>query len=414
MSSPTSPSLPIPPPLCGSDPDSFAEDTITRRLPRIGRRVVDENEFARAVEGRLLALIAELPQGEIRFLQDEKSPDAEDWARYIAAHAGDSWLDVPWFFAETYFYRRILEATGYFEDGPGFGADPFVPHKEQSLQSSRQETVALAGRVAQWREGRAEEALYEAFAVALWGNQGDLSMWPAGEVEMPSHEDADTAQAHVLVDDREAAIAYLRERQGDGVRIDVIEDNAGFEFISDLALVDVLLGSGWADRVTLDVKFHPAFVSDVVPRDVGRTLHWLVTSEDDAVRAWGQRLRDYADEGRISLRQDAFWTSPLAGWEMPQATRDTLSEAALVIVKGDANYRRLLGDRHWEYTTPFEQVAAYFPAPFLALRTLKSNVAAGLEGDMVEELNERYTGWDVSGEWGVMQGIFSVLDSREE
>lgn len=406
MSAPTSPCLPIPPPLRGSDPDSFAKDTITRRLPRIGRRVVDENEFAPAVEGRLLALIAELPKGKIRPLQDENAPDAEDWARYVAAHRGESWLEVPWFFAETYFYRRILEATGFFEEGPGFGLDPFAPHKEQSLQSSRQETLALAGRVAQWREGRAEEALYEALAVALWGNQGDLSMWPAGAGEMPSHDSADAAQAHVLVDDRAAAIAHLRERQGDGVRIDVIEDNAGFEFISDLALVDVLLGSGWADRVTLDVKLHPTFVSDVVPRDVRRILHWLVTSEDDAVRAWGQRLRDYADEGRISLRQDAFWTSPLAGWEMPQGVRDVLSEAALAIVKGDANYRRLLGDRHWEYTTPFEQVAAYFPAPFLALRTLKSNVAAGLEEDMVEEFNERYTGWDVSGEWGVMQGVF--------
>ncbi len=409
MSPQTTPTLPIPPPLRGSDPDSFAHDTITRRLPRIGRRVVEENEFVAEVEERLLALVDELPHGPIRPLQDEDAPDAKGWARYVAPYSGENWLDVPWFFAETYFYRRILEATGYFEEGPGFGVDPFAPHKEQSLQNSGQEAAALAGRLARWREDDRARALYEALAVALWGNQGDLSMWPGGAGEMPSHDDADAAQAHVLVDDREAAVAHLRSSQGSDVRIDIIEDNAGFEFLSDLALVDVLLGmiddgGSLADRVTLDVKLHPTFVSDVVPRDVRHTLQWLIGAEDEAVQAWGRRLRDYADDGRLILRQHAFWTSPLAGWKMPEDARQTLSEATLVLVKGDANYRRLLGDRHWDYTAPFEEVVAYFPAPLLALRTLKSNVAAGLDGAMVEDLNERYTGWDVSGEWGVMQG----------
>ena len=31
----------------------------------------------------------------------------------------------------------------------------------------------------------------------------------------------------------------------------------------------------------------------------------------------------------------------------------------------------LLGDRLWALDTPFAEVAAYFPAPLLALRTLK-------------------------------------------
>lgn len=409
MSPQTTPTLPIPPPLRGSDPDSFAEDTITRRLPRIGRRVVDENEFAPEVAERLLALVEELPEGPIRPLRDADAPDADGWARYVEPYSGENWLGVPWFFAETYFYRRILEATSYFEEGPGFGVDPFAPHKEQSLQQSRQEAAALAGRVAQWRQEDPEVALYEALAAALWGNQGDLSMWPGGAGEMPSHDDADAAQAHVLVDDRQAAVAYLRDSQDSDVRVDIIEDNAGFEFLSDLALVDVLLGMGddrrsLADRVTLDVKLHPTFVSDVIPRDVRDTLQWLLASEVEAVRTWGRRLRDYADDGRLTLRQHAFWTSPLEGWKMPEDVRQTLSEATMVIVKGDANYRRLLGDRHWDYTAPFEEVVAYFPAPLLALRTLKSNVAAGLDGAMVEDLNERYTEWDVSGEWGVMQG----------
>lgn len=410
MSTTTSPTQPIPPPLCGSDPDSFAHDTIAERLPRIGRRVVEENAFAPEVEERLMELVDELPYGAIRPLRDENAPDAVGWARYVEPHLDENWLAVPWFFAETYFYRRILEATGYFKEDAGLGVDPFGPHKEKSLQSSLQQAAELAQRVAQWREGSDEDALRlrslsEALAVALWGNQGDLSMWPGGSSEMPSHDDEDTAQAHVLVDDRDAVVAYLHDKQGSDVRVDIIEDNAGIEFISDLALVDVLLGREWADRVTLDVKFHPTFVSDVVPRDVRDTLHRLITSSDEAVRAWGRRLRDYADNGRLTLRQHAFWTSPLEGWKMPSDVRQTLTEATLVIAKGDANYRRLLGDRHWDYTAPFDEIMTYFPAPLLALRTLKSNVAAGLSEEMVKELNERYTDWEVSGEWGVMQFV---------
>ena len=394
---------PIPVPLRGTEPDSFAYITITERLPRIGRRVLAENAFAADVEERLRALLDELPLAEIRTLHDAAAPDAAAWAHYVTPHLEQNWLEVPWFFAETYFYRRILEATGYFQEGAGYYVDPFAPHKEQSLQGSRQQVRGLAQRVEQWREEPdRREVLRQALAVALWGNQGDLSMWPGGGEEMPSH-DEDAAQAHVLVDDRDAAVVHLDSQESKGIRIDIIEDNAGFELIGDLALVDVLLASNWAASVVLDVKFHPTFVSDAVPRDVHDTIRYLAVADDEAVRAWGGRLQGYADDGRLALRQHPFWTSPLEGWKMPSDLRQTLAEAALVISKGDANYRRLLGDRHWTYTTPFAQVVSYFPAPLLALRTVKSNVAAGLDAMRVRELNEHDGRWVVSGEWGVMQ-----------
>ena len=48
-------------------------------------------------------------------------------------------------------------------------------------------------------------------------------------------------------------------------------------------------------------------------------------------------------------------------------------------MKGDLNYRRLVGDRLWPPTTPFADVTAYFPGPVAALRTLKSDVIVGLD-----------------------------------
>ena len=398
------PELPIPAPLRGSDAGSFAQQTISERLPRIGRRVLAENAFPAEVAARLQALIDELPHGKIRLLADTAAPDARAWAEYVAPHLGQNWLQVPWFFAETYFYRRILEATGYFEEGVGYHVDPFRPHKAQNLEGSKSRARVLARRVVQWQDAMAApEVLKQLFSLALWGNQGDLSMWPGGGEEMPSYTDEDVAHAHVLVDDRDTALRLLRQWKDGEIRVGIVEDNVGFELISDLALVDVLVGAKWADSVVLDVKFHPTFVSDAVAHDVRETIRWLTLAEDEVVSTWGKRLQGYADKGQIALREDPFWNSPLEGWKLPAGLRQGLAEAALVIVKGDANYRRLLGDRHWDYSTPFAPIVRYFPAPLLALRTLKSNLAAGLDADRVRELNERDRRWVVSGEWGVMQ-----------
>ncbi|NJL37316.1 MAG: protein-glutamate O-methyltransferase family protein [Leptolyngbyaceae cyanobacterium SM1_4_3] len=74
-----------------------------------------------------------------------------------------------------------------------------------------------------------------------------------------------------------------------------------------------------------------------------------------------------------------------------------------LVCKGDANYCRLLGDRHWSFTTRFEAIACYFPSPLLALRTLKSEIAAGLRPEQVKSLNQTDPNWLTSGEWGVIQ-----------
>lgn len=405
------PQLPVPPPLRGDEDGSFAQQTVTERLPRILERVLEENAFPDAVVARLRALLHEIPGGAIRPLRDKGAPDAAAWRGYVAPYLEQNWLQVPWFFAETYFYRRILEATGYFQDEASgdevmTGRDPFAPHKAQSLEASWERLGALAERVQRWREEAWERAGVPALlSLALWGNQGDLSMWPGGEDEMPAHGSTAAAQEHVLVDDSKAVEEYLARRQAEAgaLRVDVLADNAGFELVSDLALVDYLLDSGRARRVVLHLKTHPLFVSDALPRDVRQTVAAMADAQTPALQAWGRRLQRYEQQGVLRMTTDLFWTSPLAGWEMPPAVRSRLGAAQLVISKGDALYRRLLGDRHWSYSAPFAQIVAYFPAPLLALRTLKSEVASGLSPEQVEWLNENHPDWLISGDWGVIQ-----------
>ena len=202
---PTSARTDLPLPLRGTEPGSFTHRTIAERWPRIAGRVIDENAFPAPVNARLQALREALPEGSIRPLTDEGAPDAALWAEWVAPHQGKGWLEAPWFFGETYFYRRLLEATGYFQDGPTRQQDPFTYQKEAGLAEAADDIEALAeGRAAaRAQEEASRTTLQGLFRAALWGNQADLSMWGAGE-EGPDHEDPEQAEEHLLADDTTA------------------------------------------------------------------------------------------------------------------------------------------------------------------------------------------------------------------
>jgi hypothetical protein len=77
--------------------------------------------------------------------------------------------------------------------------------------------------------------------------------------------------------------------------------------------------------------------------------------------------------------------------------------ASLVILKGDMNYRRAVGDALWDRHTTFATVMHYFPAPVMALRSLKSDAIVGLPAELVRRLDEKTSAWRVGGHYGVIQ-----------
>nr|WP_272506570.1 damage-control phosphatase ARMT1 family protein [Salinibacter ruber] len=409
---PTDPSAPLPPPLRGTNSGAFTRRTIAARWPRIAGRVIAENDFPDPINARIQALRDALPDGSIRRLRDDEAPDAALWGEYVAPHLGKTWLEVPWFFGETYFYRRLLEATGYFRAGAGRQADPFTDQKEQGLAHTEARIEALAQRRSRARDEGDEtrSVLTRLLRSALWGNQADLSMWTADE-EGPGHRHPEQAEEHLLVDDTSAALAQLEGRDRPA-RVDVWADNAGFELVSDLALVDGLLAAEAVGQVTVHLKAHPTFVSDATVDDVHATLATLADADEAAVRALVGRLHGALAAGRLRLRDGWVWTSPLRARELPAPVRAEMARSDLLISKGDANYRRLLGDRQWAFTTPFAEASAPLPVPVLALRTHKSEVAAGLSAAQVDRLDDEEPDWAVNGEWGVMQ--FAPADASPE
>ena len=86
-------------------------------MPELGRLALAENDFPPHVVARLERLLSEIPESPLRPLDDPGAPDVDDWNRALVPYTAQDWLQVPWFVAETYFYRRILEASGYFQPG---------------------------------------------------------------------------------------------------------------------------------------------------------------------------------------------------------------------------------------------------------------------------------------------------------
>ena len=397
----------LPEPMNALDPQSWAYDSITRRWPEIARRISVENDLPPSIQIRLEALIADIPNGYIRPIKDPEAPDAKAWNRDLQAHAGKNWLEPPWFFAEHYFYRRVLEAIGYFQTGEGYGLDPFTFQKQQGLELSHTAIRDLVARAAGWMHpGGDPETLMNLLYLDLWGNQADLSMWPAEGESKPDHNDLEQANAFLL-EDRAAEIAdfvsELRSSRPEDIRIDFMIDNAGFELVSDLVFADYLLSTGIAPTVRFHVKPHPTYVSDATIKDVRATLNYFQADDDSQVNLLGTRLAGFWEQDRLQVRENFFWTSPLPGWEMPLPLERELSQSSLVISKGDANYRRLLGDLEWPYTTPFAEILSYVPAPIVALRTVKAEIACGMQPGQAEDVAVQDPDWMIDGRWGVVQ-----------
>lgn len=361
---------------------------------------MDENQFGESVQNNLLELIEEISSGSIRILEDHQSPDWDDWEGYTKPYLGLGWLDVPWFFAEHYFYRRVMEAVDYFQ----LGLDPFAYQKRQGLETTHQDTAALAAFLTETiaGSGQLEKNLKEGFYFSLWGNQADLSLWPADGVDSPKHDTRLTLQDHLLANHIQAIVDLLLKGKEPAHQVDLMLDNAGFELVADLGLADLLLGRELVETVALHVKAHPTFVSDVIEADVGQTIAFLLAGPDQHVTEFGERLDTYQKNEKLQIKPNYFWNSPLAMWDFPQELAEEWRKSAMLISKGDANYRRILGDRQWDFTIPFSQAVDYLPLPLAALRTLKAELAVGLELDQIQEVFNQDPDWLTDGKWGVI------------
>lgn len=414
----------LPPPLMTSEPDSFARKTMTERLPSIVQDVLHdhENDYPIEIQEALQALHQEMVNNEPVSPLNTTAPDREAWYEAWVVYRDKGWLEIPWYFGESFFYRRLLQASGYFgwpvvamqqrpptlearaEVEAWQGVDPFLPRKQAELKNEATwQVVEAAQQVATTNQ---PDNLGILLHYAVWGNRLDLSYTQAAE--SAGKLTIEEERENMVIDRTEAVVNYLQECKNrvapDLPHIQMICDNAGLELLMDLVLVDFLLRFEWAGQVTLHVKAHPTFVSDTTAADIFKTMMALEGRGQPATTELGQRLSAY--EANLQVKSASFWNSSHFFWELPATLRKTLSEADLIIFKGDANYRRLLGDSGaWRLTVPLGEAVPYMPAPFVTLRTLKSPPIVGLASGQAESLDAEDTDWRISGKRGLVDGV---------
>jgi hypothetical protein len=380
--------MPAPPHYPGrirtDETNAFAHHTVRVRVPAILRGVLERNP---SYDAGVVAAVGELAEALERDAPlpplSGSAPGAAEVRQALARRHGESWLHTDWFFAETYAYRQLVERAGFWETG----VDPFLPYKLEEYASTTHRTAfeqALAGSAA------SDTRLCELFAAGVFGNRIDLSFAASRERGL------DAAHDDLLVDEREHAVRLCFDGTGP---LHVIADNAGTELTLDLVLLDFVITT-LSVPVVLHLKEHPTFVSDATPADVRRFLA-APERHSAAAQACLLRLAAALADGRLRLAAHPCWNGPESLWDLPAELASELGTARLVVLKGDANYRRAVGDAVWPADASFAEATGYFPAPLLALRTLKSDPILGLEPGRAELLDRSDPTWRVNGKRGV-------------
>ncbi|XP_059608671.1 damage-control phosphatase ARMT1 [Phlebotomus argentipes] len=408
---------------------SFAHYTIKDRLPVILTRIIDglsrEKEAISLAYGEesaddLKDVIGNISKLKYELQTDKKfkpldgnDSDQEAWNAFLRAlpDTHNSYFSAVWLHAECYMYRRVRAI--FAETATLKQFDYFRRQKEEAFMGSLGAFLRLTEKLNETREAKSRAELKILFRqllkVNLWGNRIDLSISGGRIVSQDEDPFATLAnlETFILADDTDAIWACVASTDGN-IIVDIVNDNAGYELLTDLCLGDFLISHNLAAKIRFHVKTIPWFVSDVTPHDFRWTLDSLSVHAKATLRDLGCRLSNYMETGHFELLEDEhFWTSAHDYSEMQHvkpSVHRTLQQAHLIVFKGDLNYRKLLGDLQWDTTTPFpDALRGFRPSNLCALRTVKADLVAGLPRGRAEGLTAKDAKWMETGDYGVIQ-----------
>ncbi|MEU8386241.1 ARMT1-like domain-containing protein, partial [Streptosporangium sp. NPDC048865] len=294
-----------PPEFLSDVPGSYPWRVLHERHPALIEKVRAATPYDIRVN-RALDLLLEEIEGVMEPLEDS-AHDRDLWESWDRGHIGKRWDDAPFLWAESYFYRKLLSAVGYFGPGAWQGVDPFEPFKQAELSGEAvdEELRELDALAALPSAERAQALTLR----ALWGNRADLVFRVAAGPELAVRESGlladDGALLWSLIGGEGAGVPDLSGApgvpgvldvpgvvpgvfggavadHGGAARICLVADNAGSELLPDLVLIDHLLHARGTGEVVLHVKPLPYYVSDATPADVLACLRRMSAAGGEA------------------------------------------------------------------------------------------------------------------------------------
>jgi damage-control phosphatase, subfamily III len=383
-----------PDPIRTTETNWFAWNTMSDRMPRNIRNAVASNPQLTASDAdRMLALADQIAANATIPAPALPAHDYDEWMLQFEPRRGETWHDSVWFFAETYAFRLVMDACRFWERG----IDPFRHIKMAELDSGAAFAPVLA--IAEAHQNQLQDPASQVTAAmhaSIWGNRSDLSFSAGGELDRSAGD-----SSLLIVNDDITAAQRIVSSTG---ALHIVMDNAGAELVGDLLLALAVIRNSDAE-VVLHVKSHPTYVSDTTVEDFHITVDRARRDNDARVRAFGQALFDAFENGRLSLAPDSFWCSTWFLTDIPPRIRAAFGGARMVVIKGDFNYRRGMRDTIWPAGVSATQAmgpVGQLP-PLLFLRTMKSDVIAGVTDATVAELDAADCQWRINGRRGVIQ-----------
>ena len=431
------------------DPQSFAYPTARERWPKILSSAIDEIastisgnnglskedvDAGRVIQAKLTLLKkGMLENAALEPIPQDGRPDIESYNQEFDTLKDRKWLAAPWLYTECYMYRLIHT---YFTLSTHFwhSFDMFATSKRSSLVGSKKGTIELVKRFRgvlqaiaekQAVDEDTEKAIFEEMIqISLWGNATDLSLLTSLSVEelnsLQGKAVREGNKKNIVVDDTEQVWSILSRLQSvrSSKDIHIVLDNAGFELLTDLVFAGYLIQSGYAKKIVLHGKRMPWFVSDVNPEDLyyliegfanGTIYDDIDPTDKDELQEAGKYWKGLIHSGQLEFRAELFWTTQHPFGRLPivePALFEDLTDADLVIYKGDLNYRKLTYDGLWPHSTPFSEALGPLAKKHdgqgvrsLVLRTAKADVCVGLKRGQDANLEE---GWTRHGKYAVV------------
>jgi len=360
----------------------FAPYTIASRFPKLVSNLLEQQENQKYKQS--LELLKEI--NKIEFIIGKHS-EYKIWNKYIAKFNDKNIHNVPFLFAEFYFYWKILDATNYFETK----IDPFRNQKQASALKATNSIQDLVKFVFD-KNITINDKWENIFTNLLWSNrEGDLS-----QISMLSSK-SNSEKEQILINDTLKSHDFIKNNC---YQVDFILDNSGYELATTLVLVFFLFENKLVKDINLHAKKYPFFVSDTTIEDINFMLKIFAEHSDENINYMAETLTSYLNKN-LKVYDDEFWTEPI-NFDNDKI-KNKLYRSHLVIIQGDLNYRRLIGDNLWAYDMDINLLTKYFPTNFLIIRTLKSEVLVNVPYEKVQEISENNPQWLTDGSYGIIQ-----------
>ncbi|KAH8351823.1 hypothetical protein KR084_000001 [Drosophila pseudotakahashii] len=416
--------------LSGRYKQSFAYLTLRTRMPGIMQQVIMRllgdipelvDKYGEEVRKDVKQIVDAIERLKMELNRDRQfllfhgaEPDKAEWNAFLTEMPRPKryFFRACWLHSECYLYRRIFS---FFENSRFLHHfDCFDHLKQEDLMISDAAMRALA------RATRSLPKSYDVFSkllrINLWGIHFEMQLgaFEFGEEDNQNDLNVLVQVADIdrilLVNDSTLIWNCLMKPSTKGIDriVDFICDNGGFEFFTDMLLLEYIVDNKLATQVRVHVKAIPWYISDVTRADVDWTLDYLIRNKDECLSAVGKKWARLMSSEKIVIAPTSyFWTGPQPYFVMVESDLELyrlLTTSRLAIFKGDLNYRKLMGDYIWDSAEEFITCLRGFrPTNICALRTVKCEVVCGLPEGMADTLLRSDHNWMISGNYGVIQ-----------